>query len=94
MIKLDISMAIFFYLLFTAVFMLVVWSFFDFGTKLRTFSSDEKFIWHCSICTLTYVDSVHDEVSRCPRCGSYNQRFRKEDLFGRKSGEEKEGGWV
>lgn len=76
MIKLDISMALFFYLLFTAVFMLVVWSFFDLGTRLKSYSSDEKYIWHCSICAYNYIDSRHDEISICPRCKSYNQRVR------------------
>ena len=74
MIKLDISMALFLYLLSTAVFMLIIWSLFDFGTKLKTFSSDEKHVWHCSICALTYVDSKNDEISTCPRCNSYNQK--------------------
>jgi uncharacterized paraquat-inducible protein A len=82
MIKLDISMAVFLYLLFTAVFILIAWSFFDFGTKLKTYSSDEKYIWHCSICTLTYIDSRHDELSKCPRCGSYNQRHNKGQIPG------------
>lgn len=81
MIKLDISMALFFYLLFTAIAILVLWAFFDFGTHLKTFNSDEKYIWHCAICTLTYIDSRHDEISKCPRCGSFNQRVDKEDLF-------------
>ncbi len=83
MIKVDISMALFLYLLFSAVFILVVWSFFDFGTKLKTFSSDEKYIWHCSICANTYIDSRHDEISKCPRCNSYNQKIGMEDLQGK-----------
>ncbi|MCK5451420.1 MAG: hypothetical protein KAI70_06610 [Candidatus Omnitrophica bacterium] len=76
MIKMDISMVLFLYLLSTAVFLLLIWSFFDFGTKLKTFSSDEKYVWHCPICTLTYVDSKNDEISNCPRCGSYNQKLK------------------
>lgn len=84
MIELDVSMALFLYLLFTAVFILLLWSFFDFGTKLKTFSSDEKYLWHCSICTNTYVDSRHDDISKCPRCGSYNQRSKLEDFDGHK----------
>ncbi|MDP8258985.1 MAG: hypothetical protein P9L90_06160 [Candidatus Aadella gelida] len=77
MIKVDISMALFLYLLATAVFMLVIWSFFDFGTKLKTFSSEEAHIWHCTICSYTYIDSKNEEISTCPRCGSYNQRKQK-----------------
>ena len=88
MIKLDISMALFFYLLGTAVVLLILWAFFDFGTKLKSFASDEEYIWHCSICSHTYVDSRHDEVSKCPRCGSYNQRHREEPVL-QKSGTEK-----
>jgi uncharacterized paraquat-inducible protein A len=78
MIKLDISIALFIYLFFTAVLLLIMWFFVDFGTKMKTFSSDEKHIWHCDICSCTYIDSRHDEISRCPRCGSYNQRNKKE----------------
>lgn len=75
MIKMDISVAIFLYLLFSVVFILAIWSFIDFGTKLKTYSSDEKYIWHCSICSHTYIDSVHDDISKCPRCDSFNQRI-------------------
>lgn len=83
MIRMEISTALFFYLLGTAVLMLLAWSFFDFGTKLKTYSSDEKFIWHCSICTFTYIDSRHDNISKCPRCGSYNEKKRDEDIVRR-----------
>jgi len=74
MIKMDLSVALFLYLFLTTVFILLVWSFVDFGTKLKTYSSDEKYIWHCSICSNTYIDSMHDDISKCPRCSSYNQR--------------------
>lgn len=74
MLKMEISTAVFFYMLFTAVLMLVMWSFFSFGTRLRTFASDEKYIWHCHICAHTYVDSRNEEISVCPRCASYNER--------------------
>jgi len=81
MIKLDISMALFLYLLCSAVGILCFWAFFDFGTKLKTFSSDEKFIWHCSICSFTYIDSRHEEISTCPRCGSFNERAKEGDFI-------------
>ncbi len=77
MIKLDISMALFLYLLFSTVLLLVIWSFFDFGTKLRKFTSDERSIWHCNICDYNYIDSISEELSRCPRCGSYNEKKNK-----------------
>jgi uncharacterized paraquat-inducible protein A len=83
MIKVDLSTALFLYLFFTAVSILIAWSFFDFGIKLKNFGSEEKYIWHCSICAHTYIDSRHDNISRCPRCGSYNQRVDKESFEGK-----------
>ena len=80
MIKVDISTALFLYLFFTAVLLLILWSFFNFGTKMKTFGSEEKYIWHCSICTLTYVDSRHENISKCPRCGSYNEKIDEDIL--------------
>ncbi len=76
MIKLDISMALFVYLLVSTIFILIVWAFFNFGTKLKTFGSDEKYIWHCSICMLTYVDSKGEDISCCPRCESFNEKIK------------------
>ncbi len=81
MIKLDLSMAIFFYLFFTAVLILALWCFYNFGTRMKTFSSDEKYIWHCHICANTYIDSRNEDISKCPRCGSFNQRLEKEDIL-------------
>ncbi|MBU1083482.1 MAG: hypothetical protein KKG84_00175 [Candidatus Omnitrophica bacterium] len=80
MIKVDIATALFLYLFSTAVLVLILWSFFDFGTRLKTFSSDERNIWHCTICAYTYIDSKSEEMSICPRCGSYDQRRQKKNI--------------
>jgi len=89
MIKIDISTALFLYLLFSAVAILIAWSFFDFGTKLKNYSSEEKYIWHCNICGNTYIDSRHDDISQCPRCGSYSERIDKQRTY---TDSKKEGG--
>ncbi len=80
MIKVDISTALFLYLLFSAVLMLLAWSFVDFGTRLKNFSSEERHIWYCGICGNTYIDSVSEHISCCPRCSSYNERLLEKDL--------------
>lgn len=89
MIEMDIATALFFYLLFTAGLTLVVWSFFEKGTTLKSFNPEERYIWHCSICSNNYIDSRHDEISKCPRCGSFNQRVTDDakDIF--KNGEKR-----
>ena len=75
MIKLDMSTALFLYLFFSVFLVLLAWMFLNFGTKQKTFSSEEKHIWHCSICGHTYIDSRHDEISKCSKCGSYIEKI-------------------
>jgi rubrerythrin len=43
--------------------------------KYRDYSLDPRYIWYCSICTYTYVDTKQDVLSLCPRCGSYNKKI-------------------
>ena len=74
MIKLDLLTAISLYLIATVIGILVLWLFAERKTLLKDFSPEEKFVWHCPICAYFYVDSFNDEVSPCPRCGSYNKR--------------------
>jgi uncharacterized paraquat-inducible protein A len=74
MIKVDMSTAITLFVFLSVVGVLVLWIFLDLGTRLRNFSSEEKYIWHCGICDYTYIDSRHEDISRCPRCKSYIDR--------------------
>ena len=74
MITLNLSMLLFLYLFFSTVMLLVAWFFLDFGTRLKTFSPDEKFIWHCNICDHNFIDSLSIDISKCPRCGSYTEK--------------------
>lgn len=75
MIRLDISMALFLYLFFTTIILIVVWAFFGKGAELKTFFSEEKNIWHCEICTHTYVNSKDEGFSKCPVCESINEKM-------------------
>jgi uncharacterized paraquat-inducible protein A len=77
MIELDISTAVALYLLLTVVSLLLLWLFLDSQTKPRQYASEEKSIWQCEVCFFSYVDSQHDVISRCPRCGSFNKRKEK-----------------
>jgi len=42
--------------------------------KSKDLSLDKKFIWFCSVCTYTYVNTKEELISICPRCGSYNKK--------------------
>ncbi len=74
MIKLDISTLIFFYTLFSAIVILVIWLISGYRGMKRVAGKDIDFVWKCSVCFHSYVDSKHDEISICPLCGSYNKK--------------------
>ncbi len=74
MIKLDISQAVFLYLLFSVVGVFILWIFFEGRTKLPGINEEKFYIWQCGICTHAYVDSVNSDISKCPLCGSLNER--------------------
>ncbi|MCM8780790.1 MAG: hypothetical protein NC908_02565 [Candidatus Omnitrophica bacterium] len=73
MINIDFSLAISGYILITLLIVFLPW-FFSPKNKDRELSLDPHFIWHCSICTYTYINTKQDNISVCPRCGSYNKR--------------------
>ncbi|MDD5504700.1 MAG: hypothetical protein PHV77_05240 [Candidatus Omnitrophica bacterium] len=74
MIELDISIAVALYLLVTVVLVLLIWFFSDKNTRPKQYASEKRHIWQCEVCFFSYVDSRHDIISMCPRCGSFNKR--------------------
>jgi len=74
MIELDITAAIALYIFLTVVGVLSLWLFLDREPKSKRYTSAKKSIWQCEICTFTYVDSQHEVISKCPHCGSFNER--------------------
>jgi hypothetical protein len=77
LIKIELSLAVCLYLIFSVIGLLIVWVFIDKRKGPGRVSPEEKFVWQCPICTYFYVDSQNDEYSICPRCKSYNTRKEK-----------------
>jgi hypothetical protein len=76
MIRIDITTLVFVYILFSVIAIFIVWAVLGYR-KFREVTPDSKRIegaWKCSICFYTYIDSLHDDISVCPMCGSYNKR--------------------
>ncbi|MDD4894421.1 MAG: hypothetical protein PHW54_03810 [Candidatus Omnitrophica bacterium] len=73
MISVDFSLAISLYMLILLSAILVIWLV---GKKQKDkdLTLDDKFIWFCSVCTYTYINTKEDLISLCPRCGSYNKK--------------------
>jgi|YelNatPaOPRAMG01_1025707.scaffolds.fasta_scaffold17641_4 hypothetical protein len=45
--------------------------------KLKHLDIDPRFIWQCSVCISTYIDTTDDLFSICPYCGCYNLKNDK-----------------
>jgi hypothetical protein len=73
MISVDFSLAIALYTFLFLGITLVFWLFSRRG-KDKDLTLDPKFIWFCSVCTYTYINTKEDAISVCPRCGSYNKK--------------------
>ena len=80
MIRVDVSMAIFLYLMSSLIILFFLWIFFEKTTALPKFVREEADVWECAICAYTYVDSTHKEISQCPQCKSYNKRMLEDRL--------------
>ena len=81
MIRIDISMAVFLYVMSSLLAIFIVWIFFEKSASLPKFVREEADVWECSICAYTYVDSAHHEISQCPQCKSYNKKSPEERLL-------------
>lgn len=74
MIKLDISTVIFFYTLFSGIVILILWIVSGYKGIKKASPKYADYLWKCTVCANTYIDSKHVDVSACPLCGSYNKR--------------------
>lgn len=73
MISLDFSLAVSLYTLIVLGVILAVWLVKK-KQKDKDLTLDGRFIWFCSVCTYTYINTKEDTISVCPRCGSYNKK--------------------
>ncbi|MCM8791622.1 MAG: hypothetical protein NC826_00480 [Candidatus Omnitrophica bacterium] len=77
MIRIDFYCLIAFYLSIFIIFFFL----FELGRKIprRDLNINPHFIWYCSVCTYTYIDTRSDFYSICPRCGFITQKIIKSD---------------
>jgi len=73
MINLDFSFAVALYILLFLNIILIIWVF-SRRQKDKDLTIDPKFIWHCCVCTYTYINTKEEAISMCPRCSSYNKK--------------------
>lgn len=73
MISIDFSKAV---AIFGFVFVVLVLLLWICGRKEKDkdLTLDPKFIWFCSVCSYTYINTKEEIISTCPRCGNYNKK--------------------
>jgi len=42
--------------------------------KDKDLALDPAYIWYCSVCTYTYINTREGHISTCPRCSSFNKK--------------------
>lgn len=74
MIKMDLSTFVSLHIFISVIVVLICWIFFEIRARIDGVKSEEKHIWRCNICANVYIDSLSDELSKCPNCGSFIKR--------------------
>jgi hypothetical protein len=81
LIRVDVTTAIFLYLMSSLCVVFFLWIFFERKAILPKYVREEADVWECAICTYIYVDSTHHEISQCPQCKSYNKKALEDRLI-------------
>lgn len=81
MFKLDISTAVFLYIMSALSVTFMLWIFVEKKSARPQFVREDANVWECVICAHTYVDSTHHEISQCPQCKSYNKKAPEDRLI-------------
>ena len=74
MINIDFSLAVSLYIIIFLNTTLVIWLV-NKKQKDKDLTLDDRFIWFCSVCAYTYINTKEEMISVCPRCGSYNKKL-------------------
>ena len=73
MISIDFSIAVALYSCVLLSAILIIWVFKK-KEKDKDLTLDPRYIWFCSVCTYTYINTKEEIISTCPRCGNYNKK--------------------
>jgi len=80
MIKLSITTFIFLYSLCSVIVILILWIVSNYRKRITREGKEIDYIWKCSVCLNTYIDSKHEDMSVCPVCASYNKKEIKKGV--------------
>lgn len=74
MIEISLGTAVLFYGFIIAAGIALTWLLTEFSADKAYSALEQQDLWRCDFCTFTYLDRSGLNVSRCPRCQSFNAR--------------------
>jgi hypothetical protein len=77
MIRIELDLAVAIYLSLSLV-ILLVWLVYESRGRSAGSLRSPKSLWQCPLCFYFYIDSLADDISRCPQCGSLHRKGEKE----------------
>lgn len=72
MIKVDLSLLFFIYLILSLGGIILLWGWFEIKHPPGSLKPYSKTIYRCTICTFRYIDNLDQSITKCPQCGSLN----------------------
>ena len=73
MVRVDLSTAIFVYLLFSLIGIIFAWTFYEYRYKSKRPKKSEENIFKCPICAYSHIVGKGEIFKRCPRCNTLNK---------------------
>ncbi len=76
MIKIGYTTAVAIYF-FISIIILCLWLKIEiYRKKEKIFMKEKFYLWECSLCFFTYINSSGKEITQCPRCKSFNKKVK------------------
>lgn len=73
MIEISLTQALAVYSVIIAVFVVAIWLYTELSVRRPQRHFGKQFLWRCAFCGCTYLDETAENISKCPRCESYNE---------------------
>ncbi len=72
MIDLELRWALVLYSGVLGAMALGIWIYTELTVRRPQRYLGQQYLWRCSFCGFSYLDEEGEQISQCPRCGSYN----------------------
>lgn len=81
MIEIQLTTALAIYGTVLALLIAFIWLYTEFSVHRTTRTLEKQSLWQCVFCGYTYLDEGAQELSKCPRCASFNSATDKHARF-------------